>query len=325
MNNKIQEGFVSPLKNKYPSVRIMIYDIGKDTDKFYYDKDSLLIKIASENQKTENDVNIQKDTIKFLTDHINEQFVNHESLYMNSLKDKALDTVNTFKQLMVEFHCQDKNVKKHKEVLLKDLEEKIKIIKEKSINEYKTEIFNTTILYDIIEKIFKEIKDENDIHVQNEIFRLIDNFLTNKSKTLVDVLSEHLTLHGKDELLSNEYTNSSKDLIMGFREENKEFLQSKITNIPWWMSFPIYSFINSALGKPLLFSNVNKRISFCNFSRGEWIEGEAVVKFFDDLLKRMPKFVSLLGFNKQTKTYFGNSNDLYRQAENLVESLNKNL
>ncbi len=95
----------------------MIYEIGRDMEKFYYDKDSLLIKIwASENQKMPNDVNLKQETMNMFNELTNQQFEKNEVLYMNHLKAKALNSVDRFKQFMLEFHSQDKNVKENKKM-----------------------------------------------------------------------------------------------------------------------------------------------------------------------------------------------------------------
>ncbi len=81
MNKSIQDGFVLPLKNKYPSARLMIYEIGRGMEKFYYDKDRLLIKIwTSENQKMLNDVNLKQETINMFNELTNQQFEKNEVL-----------------------------------------------------------------------------------------------------------------------------------------------------------------------------------------------------------------------------------------------------
>ncbi len=66
-----------------------------------------------------------------------------------------------------------------------------------------------------------------------------------------------------------------------------------------------------------------KRQVYDTYSTDYWLKGKEIMHFFDHLQKKLPAFVNLLGVKYQQKTYSGKSNDLYQQAKNLVESINK--
>ena len=326
INKLIQEGFVLPLKNKYPSARIIIYEIGRDMDKFYYDKETLFIKMGSESQKSQSDINIKQETVKFLNDYVIEQFLNNESLYMNHLKENSIKSVNRVKQFIFEFHSQDKNVKENKKKISRDLNIFIKNMMEKKISEYKTDIFNKNILTNLIDKNINEdnykSREKCLSTVEAEVHCIIENFLTCIGYSLEEVFYEHLFFHVLRELPSDR--NSVKSKVIKIREEIVQFLKKEKEHCTKLNTFQIMvrffkrvaNYFKSEL------SNFKSQI-YDTYSTEYWIDGREITQFFNHLLKKMPVFINLLGVQYQNKTYSGKSNDLYKQSEHLVELINK--
>jgi len=328
INKSIQEAFVLPLKNQYPSAKIVIYDIGKEMEKIYYDKDSLLIKMEeSKDQNNLNQLNIKQETLKFLNEYINEQLLNNEYLYMDFLKQEALKSVNRVMQFMINFHSEEKNVKENKEKIEDQLTKYIKELKGKSLAEFKSEIFNEKILKKFIDTNITEknleFKEKCINLVESEVQSTIENYLTKISYSLEEVFYEHLFFYVMRDLPSDQNTVKSK--VIKIREEIIDFLKNeKIKDSKVGFFKGIKKFFTRII--PNLFRSELSKFKlnlYDTYSTDYWLNGKEIVQFYEHLLKELPRFVNLIGMQYNKKKYSGKSNDLYKQCEHLIESINK--
>jgi hypothetical protein len=327
MNKSIQKGFIIPLKEQFPYARIIFYEIGREMESYYYNKDSLLLKITSINEKENSDINIKSESLQFLNDYINVQFINNESEYLIYLKNKLLSRINHIKEFMLNFHCQEKNVKENKKLILKKLTDIVNQSKLNRMEVFKTEIFNEQILQDIIDSSIKEEslnhKEKCSNSIEADILSRIENYLIDLGYLLEDRFFEHIYFYVMRELPSDKESVKSKVLRM--REEIVKFLSTEnqqnksfdlVKKIKYVFTRYLPGFFRSEL------SNYKLQIHDM-YSKDYWLDGYEITEFFERILKKLPVFVELIGLKYRDKVYCGKSNDLYQQLDHLIKSVNK--
>jgi hypothetical protein len=327
MNKSIQKGFIIPLKKKFPYARIIIYEIGREMESYYYNKDSLLLKITSKNEKENSDIDIKSQSLHFLNDYINDQFINNETEYLNYLKNKLFSRIEKIKNFMLNFHCEEKNVKENKMLILEKLTDIVNQSKLNRMEVFKTEIFNEQILQEIIDKNIKEEslnhKEKCSNLIEAEILSRVENYLIDLGYLLEDRFYEHIYFYVMRELPSDKESVRLKVLRM--REEIVKFLSTEnqqnksfdfFKKIKYVFTRYLPNFFRSELSK-------YKLQIYDMYSKDYWLDGYEITEFFERILKKLPEFVELIGLKYRDKIYCGKSNDLYQQLDHLIKSINK--
>jgi hypothetical protein len=328
MNKKLEEGFINPIKKKYPFSKIIIYEIGRDMDKYFYDTDTLQLKLASYNDlKGEKEIDLKTGSMKHLNYYIDSQFINNEVYYYNALRDELLTSINNIKGFMFNFHNEEKKVKENKQIILEKLNEILNKTKSERMNYFKSEIYNKEILWNFVEETITKSSFENKEKCINsidaKIQSLIENYLFDISYNLEDIFYDHLFFHVMRELPSDKSSVLSK--VIKMRKEIADFLSAEnlqkdessfLDKIGYFFSRFIPKIWRSELDQ-------FKLDVYDSFNKNYLLEGKEISEFFKRLSKRLPAFVDLIGLQYKNQTYCGKSNDLNEQLTDLIELVKK--